>query len=85
MQVDLPDERLAGAVRAALAQVLLEAQSARPGGDAVAALEDWGFDAEAAETKPSQQWSSGSTQYLALGRDNVRHKYLDRYLAGTIP
>lgn len=49
MRVDLPDARLTSAVRAALAQVLLEAQSARPGGDAVAALEDWGFDAEAAD------------------------------------
>ena len=49
MRVDLPDARLAAAVRAAVAQVLLAAQCARPGGDAVAALEDWGFDAEAAE------------------------------------
>lgn len=57
MRVELPDARLTGAVRAALAQVLLVAQSARPGGDAVAALEDWGFDAEAADawrTLPSR-------------------------------
>src|SRR4029077_20432167 len=49
MRVELPDARLAGAVQAALGQMLLVAQSARPGGDAVAALEDWGFDAEAAD------------------------------------
>ena len=47
-RVDLPDDRLTGAVRAARAQLLLAASDGRPPGDVVAALEDWGFDDEAA-------------------------------------
>jgi hypothetical protein len=48
MRVELPDERLIGVIRAARAQLLLAASDGRPSGDAVAALEDWGFDDEAA-------------------------------------
>jgi hypothetical protein len=49
MRVELPDERLLGAVRAARAEVLLAGTGPSPTGSAVAALEDWGFDSEAAE------------------------------------
>lgn len=49
MRVELPDDRLAAAVRAARAHVLLAAGLRRPTGDVVSALEDWGFDAEAAD------------------------------------
>lgn len=49
MRVELPDVALAAAARSARAQVLLAAGVRRPGGDVVAALEEWGFDAEAAE------------------------------------
>lgn len=49
MQVELPDESLAAAIRAARAHVLLQASSRRPSSTMVAALEDWGFDPEAAE------------------------------------
>lgn len=48
MRVELPDARLTEAVRAARAQLLLSGSDGRPSGDVVAALEDWGFDAEAA-------------------------------------
>jgi hypothetical protein len=47
MRVELPDARLAAAVHAARAHVLLAAGLRRPGGNVVSALEDWGFDAEA--------------------------------------
>ena len=46
MRVDLPDPSLAEAARAACAQALLAATGGVPDEDAVAALEDWGFDAE---------------------------------------
>jgi hypothetical protein len=49
MRVELPDERLVETLRAARAQVLLASSDGRPTGEVVAALEDWGFDAEAAE------------------------------------
>ncbi len=52
MRVELPDPRLSAAVRAARAQVLLAGGLRRPTGDVVAALEDWGFDAEAADAFP---------------------------------
>jgi hypothetical protein len=47
MQVELPDARLAGALRAARASALLEAVIDPVDPLVVAALEDWGFDAEA--------------------------------------
>jgi hypothetical protein len=46
MRVDLPDDHVTAALTAARAQVLLAAQQPRPSGLAIAALEDWGFDAE---------------------------------------
>jgi hypothetical protein len=49
MRIDVPDERMASTVRAALAQILLAVAAGRADGATVAALEDWGFDAEAAE------------------------------------
>jgi hypothetical protein len=49
MRVELPDERLLGAVRAARAEVLLAGTGPSPNGAVVAALEDWGFDVEAGE------------------------------------
>ena len=52
MRVELPDERLAAAVRAARAHVLLAAGLGRPSGNVVSALEDWGFDAQAADAWP---------------------------------
>jgi hypothetical protein len=52
MRVELPDERLAAAVRAARAHVLLAAGLRRPSGNVVSALEDWGFDAQAADAWP---------------------------------
>ncbi len=57
MQVDLPDERLARAVRRARAALLLESSPRRPRAELVAALEDWGFDTEAA-----QAWERLSTR-----------------------
>lgn len=48
-RVELPDDRLTSAVRAARAAVLLAGTRRTPSGLAVAALEDWGFDAEAAD------------------------------------
>jgi hypothetical protein len=47
MQVELPDARLAGALRAARAAALLDAVGGSVDPLVVAALEDWGFDAEA--------------------------------------
>ena len=52
MRVELPDERLSTALAGARAQVLLTAQQPRPSGLAIAALEDWGFDAEVADAWP---------------------------------
>jgi len=52
MRVELPDERLVVAVRAARAHVLLAAGLASPSGNVVSALEDWGFDAQAAGAWP---------------------------------
>jgi hypothetical protein len=49
MRVDLPDPSLVDAARAACAQALLAATGGVPDEHAVAALEDWGFDAEAEE------------------------------------
>lgn len=49
MQVQLPDRPLEARLRAARAEVLLRGQAARPDPLVVAALEDWGFDAEAHE------------------------------------
>ena len=48
MQVQLPDRALEARLRAARAEVLLRGQGARPAPAVVAALEDWGFDDEAA-------------------------------------
>jgi hypothetical protein len=48
-RVELPDEALVDAARAACAQALLSATGGVPEEHAVAALEDWGFDAEAEE------------------------------------
>jgi hypothetical protein len=48
-RVELPDDRLMGAVRSARATALLAGTRRAPAGLAVAALEDWGFDAEAAD------------------------------------
>jgi hypothetical protein len=49
MRVELPDPRLQLAVDSARAALLLTADAdRRPRGEEVAALEDWGFDAEAA-------------------------------------
>jgi hypothetical protein len=49
MQVEPPDPRLRQAVEASRAALLLAADAAgRPRAEDVAALEDWGFDAEAA-------------------------------------
>jgi len=48
MRVALPDERLQQAIDAGRAALLLIAEARRrPSADEVAALEDWGFDAEA--------------------------------------
>ncbi len=47
MRVTVPDPGLTSALEAARAEVLLAGGVRRPTGDVVAALEDWGFDAEA--------------------------------------
>lgn len=47
MQVQLPDRPLEARLRAARTEVLLRGQATRPDPLVVAALEDWGFDAEA--------------------------------------
>ncbi|MFA5884493.1 MAG: hypothetical protein WDA60_11625 [Acidimicrobiia bacterium] len=47
MQVQLPDRPLEARIRAARTEVLLRGQSRNPGPVVAAALEDWGFDAEA--------------------------------------
>lgn len=47
MRVDLPDPGLVRAIEAARAELLLRSGLRRPTGEVVAALEDWGFDAEA--------------------------------------
>lgn len=49
MRVEVPDEALAAAVQHARAHALLAGTRRTPGGRAVAALEDWGFDVEAAD------------------------------------
>jgi hypothetical protein len=49
MQVQLPDRPLEARLRAARADVLLLGQSRAVTAEVLAALEDWGFDAEAAE------------------------------------
>ena len=47
MQVELPDRTLEGRLRRARAEVLLRAEAPAPRAADFAALEDWGFDAEA--------------------------------------
>jgi hypothetical protein len=47
MRVELPEAVLQDAIDSARAQVLLEGQVSGAGPEVVAALEDWGFDAEA--------------------------------------
>jgi len=47
MRVELPEAALQDAIDGARAQVLLEGQVPGAGPETVAALEDWGFDAEA--------------------------------------
>jgi hypothetical protein len=49
LRVELPDESLMASVRSARAETLLAGTRRAPIGVDVAALEDWGFDAEAAE------------------------------------
>lgn len=49
MGVQLPDGALEARIRAARAEMLLRGQERSPAPQVVAALEDWGFDAEAAE------------------------------------
>jgi hypothetical protein len=49
MQVQLPDRALEARLRGARAEILLRAQATRLDPVVVAALEDWGFDAEAAD------------------------------------
>jgi len=56
MTIELPDEQLLGAVRAALADVLLVTTGGRPDTAALAALEDWGFDDEVATAWPRLSW-----------------------------
>ena len=52
MQVALPDPALQDAVEAARADILLAGQAWMPEPEVVAALEDWGFDAEVATAWP---------------------------------
>ena len=47
MRVELPDPMLSSAIEVARADVLLASRLHRPPGEVVAALEDWGFDADA--------------------------------------
>ncbi|HUV09767.1 MAG TPA: hypothetical protein VMX12_02245 [Acidimicrobiia bacterium] len=47
MRVNVPDPAITSAIAAARADVLLASGLRRPPGEVVAALEDWGFDAEA--------------------------------------
>lgn len=47
MRVEVPDDSIAARIRAARSEVLLRAHARLPGPLVVAALEDWGFDAEA--------------------------------------
>jgi hypothetical protein len=49
LRVELPDTRLAEGARRACATALLEATGATPSAIDAAAVEDWGFDTEAAE------------------------------------
>jgi hypothetical protein len=49
MQVELPDPALQSCVDSARAALLLEGQAWRVAPEVVAALEDWGFDAETAD------------------------------------
>lgn len=49
MQVQLPDRALEARLRAARTEMLLRGQDRRPAPEVVAALEDWGFVAEATE------------------------------------
>jgi hypothetical protein len=66
MRVDLPDASLAEAARAARAEALLGATNRVPDERAVAALEDWGFDAEVAASWPRL---SRRQQRQAAGRE----------------
>ena len=56
LQVELPDARLAGALQAARAAALLEATIDPVDPHVVAALEDWGFDAEAGAAWSGLRW-----------------------------
>jgi hypothetical protein len=56
MRVDLPDPALAARVRRALGDALLAATGSVPDADAVAALEDWGFDDEVAASWARMTW-----------------------------
>jgi hypothetical protein len=85
MRADLPDGRLMAAVDSARAEVLLAAGAHRPDGGVVAALEDWGFDAEAAAA-----WSrlSGRERRRArrrAGRDATWRRVNDAAAAGGAP
>lgn len=65
MRADLPDPALTSRLRAARAEVLLRGQARSPGAAVVAALEDWGFDAEAAD---AWRHSSGRVRRRAAAR-----------------
>jgi hypothetical protein len=56
MRVQLPDARLVGELRAACAAALLDADAGRVDPFVVAALEDWGFDTEAAAAWSRLGW-----------------------------
>ncbi len=58
MQVDVPDDRLADRIRRARAQALLAATHPPVDPTVVAALEDWGFDAEARAAWSTLGWKA---------------------------
>lgn len=74
LRVVLPDQRVGEAADAARADALLAASGPRPAGADVAALEDWGFDAEA-----SAAWArlSGRERRRAAQRPGVPASWAD--------
>jgi len=82
MRVELPDARLAAAVRAARAHVLLAAGLQRPSPNVVSALEDWGFDAQAAEAWPQLSGRDRRRARARPGRPASWHEVATRLDAG---
>ncbi len=80
LRLDIADPALMSRVRSALAATLLAASRRPVTPDTVAALEDWGFDAEAAAAWPTLGWRD---RRAAARRPAVPPRWSDVAASGT--